>query len=132
MNAVCSIVGNVTADPELRYTQSGKPVGSFSVAVSSRVKQDDGTWADGDPNYYDVTCWGLLGESVAEALSKGTRVVVTGRLRQSSWEQDGKRRTKVEIVADDVGRSVLFEAHTSSAPVRDRAPVSVGATDEPF
>lgn len=131
MTTTVTIIGNVTRDPELRYTKSGAPVTSFGVAVSAREKGDDGQWRDGEPSFYDVTCWRLLAESVAEAVAKGKRVVVTGKLRQSSWETDGVKKSKVEVVADDVALSVLFVAYDSNGPKPAPAPAS-GYSDEPF
>lgn len=128
MTTTVTIIGNVTRDPELRYTNSGAPVTSFGVAVAAREKGDDGQWRDGDPSFYDVTCWRLLAESVAETVGKGKRVVVTGKLKQSSWETDGVKRSKVEVVADDVALSVLFAAHDSNGP----RPSPAGPSDEPF
>jgi len=129
MSTTVTIVGNVTRDPELRYTKSGAAVTGFGVAVAAREKGDNGEWVDGEPSFYDVTCWRLLAESVAEAVGKGKRVVVTGKLRQSSWEQDGQKRSKVEVVADDVALSVLFAAHDVNRPkpAPDYAP-----GEEPF
>lgn len=128
MTTTVTIVGNVTRDPELRYTNSGAAVTSFGVAVAAREKGEDGQWRDGDPSFYDVTCWRLLAESVAEAVAKGKRVVVTGKLRQSSWETDGVKKSKVEVVADDVALSVLFAAHDNNGP----KPATVDPSDEPF
>jgi single-strand DNA-binding protein len=114
MSAVVTIIGNVTRDAELRYTSSGLSVGSFSVAVSERQRGPGGDWQEGEPSYYDVTCFRLLGESVAETVAKGDRVIVTGRLKQSRWEQDGNKRSKVEVIADDVAKSVLWAAKGDS------------------
>lgn len=133
VSTTVTIVGNVTRDPELRYTNSGVAVTGFGVAVSAREKGDDGEWRDGEPSFYDVTCWRLLAESVAEAVGKGKRVVVTGKLRQSSWEQDGAKRSKVEVVADDVALSVLFAASDGDRPARSAPPApKYDPTDEPF
>lgn len=115
MTAVVTLIGNVTRDAELRYTASGLSIGSFSVAVSERQRGADGQWEDGEPSYYDVTCFRLLGESVADTIAKGDRVVVTGRLKQSRWEQDGNKRSKVEVIAEDVAKSVLWAAKNAGA-----------------
>lgn len=132
MQSSVTLVGNVTRDPELRYTGSGVAVTGFSIAVNSREKGDDGQWKDGEASYYDVTCWRLLAESVAEAVGKGKRVVVTGKLRQSSWEQDGAKRSKVEIVADEVGLSVLFAAKDNGGGSTFAPETATTLTDEPF
>jgi single-strand DNA-binding protein len=131
MQTSVTVVGNATRDPELRYTASGTPVCSFGVAVTAREKQADGSWGDGEASFYDVTCWKMLAESAAEAIGKGDRVVVTGKLRQSSWETDGQKRSKVEVVADEVGKSILFASLDSGSPKTAR-PVSNVHSDEPF
>lgn len=102
------VCGNCTADPEVRYGQSGTAVTSFGVAVSSRRKNASGEWENGDPSFYDVSCFDKLAEHVAASFVKGQRVMVYGRLRQSSWETDGQRRTKIEIVAEEVGPSLKW------------------------
>lgn len=104
-----SIIGNCTRDPELRFTPGGKPVASFGVAYSTRRRKDDGSWEDGDTSFFDVSCWDQLAENVCESIQKGNRVVVTGRLQQRSWENtEGEKRSKVEIVADDVSPSLRW------------------------
>lgn len=94
------ITGNLTRDPELRATTSGMSVLSFTVAVNDR-RQVDGEWKD-VPNYIDCVMFGKRAESIQPYMSKGTKVGVEGKLRWSSWESDGKRRSKIEVVADDV------------------------------
>ena len=131
MSATTTIIGNATRDAELRYTKSGLSVGSFSVAVNERQKGPNGEWEDGEPSYYDVTCFRLLGESVAETIQKGDRVIVTGTLRQSRWEKDGEKRSKVEVIADDVAKSVLWAAK-DAAPKGDRPRTVAVSDDEPF
>jgi single-strand DNA-binding protein len=81
---------------------------SFGVAVSKRRKTDDGKWVDDGAEFFDVTCWKDLAENVASSIEKGTRVIVTGRLQQRSWEKDGEKKSKVEIVADEVGPSLRW------------------------
>jgi len=99
-----SLVGNVTRDPELRYTQSGMSIAKFGVAWNRR-KQD----GEEEVSFFDVTCFRSLAENVAESISKGTRVLVQGTLKQDSWEaQDGQRRSKVEIIADEVAPSLTW------------------------
>ena len=98
---VVSITGNLTKDPELRYTKNDTPVCSMRVAVNGRVKRN-GEWED-KPNYFDVTAWGGLGENCAEYLMKGRPVAVSGRLDWREWEtDDGAKRQAVQIVADTV------------------------------
>jgi single-strand DNA-binding protein len=104
------IVGNLTRDPELRYTPNGAAVVKLGVAVSRRVKDDaTGQWKDADTSFFDVTAWRSLAENVAETLAQGNRVVVVGRLRTNTWETpEGERRSKVEIEADEVGPSLKW------------------------
>jgi single-strand DNA-binding protein len=80
------IVGNVTRDPELRYTPNGAALVKFGVAVSRRVRDESGQWKDADTSFFDVTAWRTLAENVAESITQGSRVVVVGRLRTNSWE----------------------------------------------
>lgn len=99
-----TVVGNVTRDPELRFTQGGMAVVNFGVAWNKR--RNDG---DDEVSFFDVTCFRQLAENVADSLSKGARVVVYGTLSQRSWEnQQGERRSKVEILADDVAPSLKW------------------------
>lgn len=102
-----TIVGNATRDPELRFTPSGTPICSFGVAWNRRF--DRGGEQVEEVSFFDVTCWSSLAENVAESITKGARVVVSGRLDQRSWETpEGERRSKVEIVADDVAPSLRW------------------------
>lgn len=94
------IGGNLTRDAELRSTASGYPILGFSVAVNDRVKEN-GEWVD-KPNYFDCTMFGTRAEKIAQYLSKGTKVVVEGKLRWSQWEQNGQKRSKVEIIVDEI------------------------------
>jgi single-strand DNA-binding protein len=102
-------VGNLTRDPELRYTPNGAAVVKLGVAVSRRVRDESGQWKDADTSFFDVTAWRSLAENIAESLTQGTRVVVVGRLRTNSWETaEGERRSKVEIEADEVTRQLAL------------------------
>jgi single-strand DNA-binding protein len=103
-----TIVGNVTRDPELRFTPSGAAVATFGLAWNQRSQNARGETEE-KVSFFDVTCWRQLAENVAESLSKGSRVVVYGRLEQRSWEtNDKERRSKVEIIADDVAPSLKW------------------------
>ena len=103
------IVGNVTRDPELRYTPNGAALVMFGVAVSRRVRDESGQWKDADTSFFDVTAWRTLAENVAESITQGSRVVVVGRLRTNSWETpEGDRRSKVEIEAEEVAPSLKW------------------------
>jgi single-strand DNA-binding protein len=95
------LMGNLTRDPELRATPNGQQVCSFSLALNRSYKGADGNWQDAT-DYIDVVAWGPLGERVAQYLSKGRPCLVNGRLQSRSWEQEGQKRSKVEVVAQDV------------------------------
>ena len=105
-----TVVGNLTNDPELRFTPSGAAVASFTVASSSRVlDKATNEWKDGDTTYLRCSVWRQYAENVAESLTKGTRVIVTGRLRQRSYEtREGEKRTVMEIDVDDVGPALRY------------------------
>jgi single-strand DNA-binding protein len=104
-----TIVGNCTRDPELRFTSSGQAVATFGVAVNRRWQNRQTNEWEEQVSFFDVTCWQQMAENVAESITKGSRVVVTGRLDQRSWEtQDGEKRSKVEIVADEIGPSLRY------------------------
>jgi single-strand DNA-binding protein len=95
------LMGNLTRDPELRQTPNGSNVCSFSLALNRSYKGADGNWQEAT-DYIDVVAWGPLGERVAQYLSKGRPCLVNGRLQSRSWEQDGQKRSKVEVNAQDV------------------------------
>jgi single-strand DNA-binding protein len=103
-----TIVGNLTADPELRWTQSGVAVADFTVASTPRAyDRNAGEWRDGDTLFMRCSVWRETAENVAESLRKGMRVIVQGRLTQRSYEtQQGERRTVVEMQVDEVGPSL--------------------------
>lgn len=108
-DSTVTLVGNLTRDPELRYTPSGQTVASFGIAVNRRWQNRQTQEWEEQVSFFDVKAWANLAENIAESLSKGTRVVVTGRLEQRSWETDqGDRRSKVEVVADEVAPSLRW------------------------
>ncbi|MEK7594151.1 MAG: single-stranded DNA-binding protein [Patescibacteria group bacterium] len=96
-----TLMGNLTRDPELRQTPNGQNVTSFSLALNRSYKDSGGEWQEAT-DYIDIVCWGPLAERVAQYLSKGRRCLVQGRLQSRSWEQDGQKRNKVEVLANDV------------------------------
>jgi single-strand DNA-binding protein len=96
-----TLMGNLTRDPELRQTPTGQNVTSFSLALNRSYKDSSGEWQEAT-DYIDIVCWGPLAERVAQYLSKGRRSLVQGRLQSRSWEQDGQKRNKVEVLANDV------------------------------
>jgi single-strand DNA-binding protein len=101
-----TIIGNLVADPELRFTQSGQPVAQFRVASTPRI-YNNGEWKDGDSLFMTCSVWRQAAENVAESLQRGMRVIVSGRLRQRSYEtREGEKRTVYEVEADDVGPSL--------------------------
>jgi len=103
-----TLVGNCTRDPELRFTANGQAVATFGLAVNRRWQNRQNEWEE-QVSFFDVTCWQQMAENVAETITKGTRVVVNGRLDQRSWEtQDGDKRSKVEVVADEVAPSLRY------------------------
>jgi single-strand DNA-binding protein len=104
-----TVVGNCTRDPELRFTAGGQAVASFGLAVNRRWQNRQTNEWEEAVSFFDVTCWAQLAENVAESITKGSRLIVSGRLDQRSWEtQDGDKRTKIEIVADEVGPSLTY------------------------
>jgi single-strand DNA-binding protein len=96
-----TLMGNLTRDPELRTTPNGATVCSFSLALNRSYKNADGNWQE-VTDFVDIVAWGPLGERVAQYLTKGRPALVSGRLQSRSWEQDGQKRSKVEVVANDV------------------------------
>lgn len=104
-----TLVGNCTRDPELRFTSSGQAVATFGLAVNRRWQNRQTNEWEEQVSFFDVTVWQQMAENVAESVTKGTRVVVTGRLDQRSWEtQDGDKRSKIEVVADEVAPSLRY------------------------
>jgi single-strand DNA-binding protein len=95
------LMGNLTRDPELRQTPGGQSVCSFSLALNRSYKDQSGEWQEAT-DYIDIVAWGPLGERVSQYLSKGRRCLVQGRLQSRSWEQEGQKRSKVEVLANDV------------------------------
>ncbi|HMS12123.1 MAG TPA: single-stranded DNA-binding protein [Microthrixaceae bacterium] len=121
------LTGNATRDPELRFTPSGQPVATFGLAVNRRWQNRQTQQWEEAVSYFDIVCWGQLAENVAESITKGTRLMVTGRLDQRTWEtQEGDKRSKVEIVADEVGPSLRWA--TASVTKNERRGGFDGAT----
>nr|DAU75147.1 MAG TPA: Single stranded DNA binding protein [Caudoviricetes sp.] len=125
-DTVITVIGNLTADPELRWTQSGAAVADFTVASTPRTyDRNAGEWRDGDTLFIRCSVWRETAENVAESLRKGMRVIVQGRLTQRSYDtQQGERRTVVELQVDEVGPSLRraraqvtrVQAQAASAP----------------
>ncbi|MEG0071155.1 MAG: single-stranded DNA-binding protein [Raoultibacter sp.] len=119
------ISGNLTRDPELRSTASGLPVLGFGVAVNDRRKnQQTGEWED-YPNFVDCTMFGTRAESLSRFLSKGAKVSIEGKLRWSQWERDGQKRSKIEVIVDELEfMSSRDSAPRSSAPAAAPVPAA--------
>ena len=106
-DSTVTITGSLTRDPELRFTQGGRGVATIGVAVNYRFQRNN-EWVE-EVSFFNVTAWGSLGENAAASLTKGARVIVTGRLQQRSYEtQQGEKRSVVEIVADEIGPSLRW------------------------
>lgn len=107
---VITVVGNLTADPELRYTQNGLPVANFTIASTPRTfDKASNEWKDGDALFLRASVWREFAEHVAGSLSKGTRVVAQGRLVQSSYrDKEGNQRTSIELQVDEIGPSLKY------------------------
>lgn len=108
-----TLVGNVGRDPELRFTPSGQATASFSLAVNRRWQnQQTKEWEEAT-SWFDVVCWRELAENVSESLTRGTRVIVEGRLEQRTWETpEGDKRSKIEVAADEIGPSLRWATAT--------------------
>ncbi|WP_043270746.1 single-stranded DNA-binding protein [Streptomyces sp. CT34] len=126
-----TVVGNLAADPELRYTPSGAALVKFSVASTPRTyDKNTGQWQDGTAMFLRCTAWRDLAEHVADALTKGMRVVVTGRLRQHNWQNEqGENRSMLALEVDDIGPSLRFATAKVERAQRTGA-ASGGAADE--
>lgn len=132
--ATVTITGNLTADPELRFTQSGVAVANLTIASTPRVYDKNAQeWKDGEALFLRATVWKDAAENVADGLAKGQRVIATGKLKQRSWEDSktGDKRTSVELEVDEIGPSLRFSQQRASRP----APSSSdpwGSDESPF
>ncbi len=150
-----TVIGNVTRDPELRFTPSGQAIATFGLAVNRRWQNRQTQEWEEQVSFFDVTCWAQLGQNVSDSLNKGSRVIVSGRLEQRSWETDqGEKRSKVEIIADEVGPSLRWATAEvtrnertgpsdggsggggggggGSRPVSNESPAGYDPNEEPF
>ena len=107
-DTIITVVGNLTADPELRFTPSGAAVANFTVASTPRIfDRQSNEWKDGDALFMRCSIWREAAENVAESLTRGSRVIVQGRLKQRSYEtREGEKRTVVELEVDEIGPSL--------------------------
>jgi len=130
---IITVVGNLTADPELRYTQNGLPVANFTIASTPRnFDRATNEWKDGEALFLRASVWREFAEHVAGSLTKGTRVIATGRLRQRSYQdRDGNNRTAIELEVDEIGPSLRYAtAQVMRASGGGTAPAA--AADEPW
>ena len=127
-----TITGNLTADPELRFTATGTAVTAFTVAASRRVyDQATGQWSDGDTLFLRCSAWRDLADHATESLSKGMRVIVTGRLKQREYETGtGDKRTVYEVDVDDVGPSLKWATAKIAKAARDKVPHPADSGDQ--
>jgi single-strand DNA-binding protein len=126
-----TFAGNLTADPELRFSPTGKAITKLRVAVQSRRPKHDGTgWEDGPTTFHNVTIWGTTAENTAESLTRGDRVIVVGRLEQRGYQTDaGEQRTAWDVTADEIGASMRYA--TARPTKASRSSGTEDAGDEP-
>jgi single-strand DNA-binding protein len=129
-----TVVGNITRDPELRFTPTGQATASFGLAVNRRWQNRQTQEWEEAVSFFDIVCWREMAENAAESLTRGSRVIVSGRLDQRSWEgNDGEKRSKIEITADEIGPSLRYATAQVSKNERkspgagNNDPVVVGA-----
>ena len=130
-----TFTGNLTTDPELRFTPTGKPVALLRLASTPRRRDDAGGWSDGNTTFLDAEVWGATAENASESLSKGSRVLLTGRIRTDVWtptdgEYAGKEQRRIRVVVDELAVSIRYAAARTIRP--DRGSGQGGASsDEP-
>ena len=123
-----TLVGNATRDPELRYTAGGAATASFGLAVNRRWQNRQTQEWEEQVSFFNVVAWREMAENIGESITKGTRVVVTGRLEQRSWETpQGEKRTVVEVVADEIGPSLRWA--TAAVKRNERSGAGSGGFD---
>jgi len=127
---IVTVVGNLTADPELRYTQNGVAVANFTIASTPRLfDRQSGEWKDGEALFMRASVWREFAEHVASSLTKGSRVVATGRLRQRSYEtKEGEKRTSIELEVDEIGPSLRYA--TAQVQRQSSGQKAVGGSDD--
>jgi single-strand DNA-binding protein len=140
---VITVVGNLTSDPELRYTQNGLAVANFTIASTPRnFDRASNDWKDGEALFLRASVWREFAEHVAGSLTKGSRVIATGRLKQRSYEtKEGEKRTSIELEVDEIGPSLRYataqvtraaSSRDSAGGPRGAAAVGPGAAEEPW
>ena len=134
-----TIIGNLTDDPELRFTTGGEAVCNFTIASTPRTYKD-GAWVDGDPLFMRCSAWRRLAENIVESMRKGHRVIASGVIKQRSYEtREGEKRTVVEMTVNDVGHSLMFvtsqihrtDGQQKPKPAPSADPWVAPVTDEP-
>lgn len=131
-DTITTVVGNLTGDPELRFTPSGAAVANFTIANTPRTfDRQTNEWKDSDTLFMRCSIWREAAENVAESLTKGTRVIAQGRLVQRSWEKDGEKKTVVELQVDEIGPSLKYASAkvTRAQRAGGSAPQQQGAPD---
>ena len=133
MTTSMAIVGNLTADPELRFTASGKAVASLRIAVSERIRDADGTWKDGDATFWKVTAWDRLAEHIGDSLAKGQRIIVIGKVASRTYEtREGEKRTEYEVTASALGPDLLWDTVKVSKASKGGGKATPAAADDPW
>jgi single-strand DNA-binding protein len=135
-----TLVGNITRDPELRFTPTGQATATFGLAVNRRWQNRQSQEWEESTSFFDIVCWREMAENASESLVRGARVVVTGRLEQRSWDTpEGERRSKVEVIADEIGPSLRWataqivknERRGPGAPEAPAPPAAAPVSEEP-
>ncbi|MER6767541.1 MULTISPECIES: single-stranded DNA-binding protein [Amycolatopsis] len=123
-DTIITITGNLTADPDLRFTANGTAVANFTIASTPRTfNKRTGDWEDGEALFLRCTAWKNLGEHIAESLKRGAGVIAQGRLRQRSFEtREGENRTVVELTVDDIGPSLRYATAKVTKATRQSGP----------
>lgn len=129
-----TVIGNLTADPELRFTPAGAAVANFTVASTPRsFDKASGEWKDGDALFLRCSVWRQAAENVAESLTRGARIIVSGRLVQRSYEtKEGEKRTVMELQVDEVGPSLKYAMAKVNKVSRDGAASASSSADDPW
>ena len=137
MDVTTTIIGNLTSDPELRFIPSGAAVANFTIAHTPRtLDKATNEWKDGETLFMRCALWREAAENLAESLTKGSRVIATGRLKQRSFEKDGQSRSVIEMDVEEIGPSLKYAtAAVTKKPMgggNGRQKVSAGVADDPW
>lgn len=127
---IITVVGNLTADPELRYTQNGLAVANFTIASTPKTfDRASNEWKDGEALFLRASVWREFAEHVAGSLTKGSRVVATGRLKQKSYEKEGEKRSSFELEIDEIGPSLRYATAQVTRAASTRGPSAAPAEE---